>query len=589
MATQTAFPFQTTGNTPSERDPSAIFASAIDVITAHYIDPAFEALAVASSFGKDSTLVTVLAIEAVRRLQAQGKAGKPLVIMTSNTRIENPLVERLVRDELAKLRSYAAKHSLPLHIVIGKPTLASSWAVKLIGGQGIAPVPGGKAWCTEDWKIRPLRKALREWQCEHGVEGKTLTLTGTRFRESRQRGIHMRQRGESSTQCTTNPQGESILSPIADLSGDEVWELLGLIRSGVLPGAYSDLDGLFEVYAKAGGTSCAVVADDRLSGQQRGECSARTGCMFCTKVTKDESLSNMLRDHPELAQVYAVREWLAAMTFDYDQRNWIGRTIRDGFIRVQPDSYSPAVMRDLLRYCLTADCEEKERAAHIGEEPLFQIVDLEALIAIDFYWSVYGAAPAYEAWRIYRDVVEEGARYYPPTIQRVPRTPLPPPRYIRVGEDWAKGGFDGCEYGYAGLRDPLAEALEADTGAAISLRELVDGRSVLALGAGDGMTVDLDAQESWDFLQFLLDDEIRKADARRVHPSTAARTYLRYGLVKYHDHGLLDAMLQRAAFREACGLSRAADAQALMPKTISEREYRMAKGGGPAMADDLFC
>lgn len=588
MAQQTAFGFADTRRCESVFDPEAFFESAIAVITDHYGNADFGAMAVASSFGKDSTLVVILAVEAVRRLQQQGLASKPLVIMTSNTRIENPLVERMVGTEMDKIRSYAAQHDLPVHIVVGRPSLASSWAVKLIAGQGIAPVPGGRSWCTEDWKIRPLRKALAAWAKAQDIEGEILKLTGTRFSESQTRGRKMTERGESATRYTRNKRGEAILSPIADLSSDEVWEILCLARGEHLPGAYSDLDALFEIYAKAGGTSCAVVSDERLRDRQRGECSARTGCMFCTKVTKDESLTNMLADHPELASVYAIREWVAAITFDYDRRNWIGRTIRNGYIRVQPDSYSPMVMQDLLRYCLTADVDEQARAARVGEEPLFQIIELDALIAIDFYWSVYGAAPAFEAWRIHNAIVDKGERFYPPTLTPAPRSPLPAPRYLPVGDDWMQGGYDQCVYHYSGLRDPLAESLEADTGVDLPLRTLGDGREILAIPQGDAMTVDLDSQDSWDFLQFMLEEEMRKAEALGLNPSTAARTYLRFGLVAYHDHGMLDSLLKRAAFREANGLSRAEDAQMLMEETISEVEYQRATGAAAGRAHDLF-
>ena len=581
MAQQTTFAFADGSDCQPVFDPKAFFESAVEVIINHYANDDFGAVAVASSFGKDSTLVVILALEAMRRLQRQGRASKPLVIMTSNTRIENPLVERMVGTEMDKILSYVAQHDLPVHIVVGRPSLASSWAVKLISGQGIAPVPGGSSWCTEDWKIRPMRKALAAWAKSQGIDGEILRMTGTRFSESQTRGRKMSERGESATRYTRNNRAEAILSPIADLSSDDVWEILGLVRGGHLPGAYSDLDALFEVYAQAGGTSCAVIADERLNGQQRGECSARTGCMFCTKVSRDESLANMLADHPELASVYAIREWIAAITFDHDRRNWMGRTIRDGYIRVQPDSYAPAVMQDLLRYCLTADVEEQARAGSAGEKPLFQIIGIDALIAIDFYWSLYGATPAFEAWRIHSAIVDKGERYHPQTLDPAPRSPLPAPRYLPVGDNWMQGGYDQCAYSHSGLRDPLAESLEADTGADLPLRTLGDGREILDITRGDAMTVDLESQASWDFLQFMLDDEIRNAEAWGVKPSTAARTYLRFGLVAYHDHGLLDLLLKRAAFREANGLSRAEDAKMLMEKTISEAEHQCATDATP--------
>jgi DNA sulfur modification protein DndC len=131
-------------------------------------------------------------------------------------------------------------------------------------------VPGGQSWCTEDWKIAPMRRALSKWTKETGMKGDVLKLTGTRFSESQTRGRKITERGESATRYSRNHKSEAIRSPIADLSADEVWTLLGYLRAGLLPGTYSDLNALFRVYEQAGGTSCAVVANERFKAGERG-------------------------------------------------------------------------------------------------------------------------------------------------------------------------------------------------------------------------------------------------------------------------------------------------------------------------------
>jgi 3'-phosphoadenosine 5'-phosphosulfate sulfotransferase (PAPS reductase)/FAD synthetase len=52
-------------------DPAEFHEAAIRVIQKHYLNPGFGAVAVASSFGKDSTLVTLLAFEAVRTIEGK--------------------------------------------------------------------------------------------------------------------------------------------------------------------------------------------------------------------------------------------------------------------------------------------------------------------------------------------------------------------------------------------------------------------------------------------------------------------------------------------------------------------------------------
>ncbi len=554
-------------------DPLVTYEDIVATIMSHFRDDRFVAIASLFSGGKDSSLMTACSIEALKRLKSHGEPLKPLLVMSSNTRIENPLVSRLVTEEMKKIQAFSDRHDLPVVTIISKPNRIAAWVVKIIAGQGIIPLPGGKSWCTEDWKIHPLEIEAKRWLKNSGLKGELLKLTGTRFSESNVRKSNMRQRGESSKVAIRNKKGEWILSPIADLETDDVWEMAGFIQAGALPQTYSDWEGLFEVYRQAGGSECVLVADMRLKDQEdRGSCSARTGCSLCTKVATDKSLLNMLEDHPELSGLYALREYVAAIVFDFSKRSWLGRTIHDGYIRISPDSFSPEVSFDLLRFVLSIDADERERARTIGADPLFQLTDLKDLILIDFYWGLHGTASAFMAWEIFDDVVNDGNRYYPPKVVPTQRSEPPEPRYLYVGEGWYEGHgpLEPFPYYSAGLRDPLAEAFEADTPGAIPIRETNDGRQILELPSSKQTTVCLD-DNAWDVLQFMLPYERDKG--KEQHSSASTRFYLTTGLVKHPNHGDIDWMLKRVAFRENHGLTRRATLEDIMQLTISEEEF----------------
>lgn len=539
----------------------------VDVIAQH-LKPAspWTAVAVGWSAGKDSSLLLALTLEAARQLKASRVEPKPIAVLNSDTRIESPLIRKLVRVESARIEAFATAHGLDVTLVTGRPHVAQSWAVSIIAGNALPPRPGKSA-CTEDWKIAPLRRALNGYLRARALSGEVLKLTGTRFAESNERGRKMTLRGESATEPCQNKAGEWILSPLADLETDDVWELLGALRAGQVHASYGDFEDLLDTYRAAGGDSCPLVADHRMGGADLGSCEARTGCWGCTKIGVDQSLKNSLTEHPELLPLYRIREWVAAVMNDHGRRNWIGRTIdAHGYLTIQPDSLSPETCQELLWYCLSADADEDARARAAGTERAFErIISLEALVLIGFYAAVNRAFPALYAWEVFR-AIEAGARLYPPELTPVPAQPVPQPRFLHVGDGWQ----DAQYWSFGGLRDVLAEALEADTFVPYAMRLLPDGREIRDIESGLFAEAATDTEDFWNWYQFILPDWMREEgiDAHQV-----ALGYLEYGAVRYPNHGVLDLMLRRAAYRDHAGIGRMARLEDILPRTISAAEY----------------
>lgn len=98
-----------------------------------------------------------LALSVAAELVGKGEDVKPFVVLSANTKSENPSVHALAQREMAKVRNWIERYNLPgtTH-VIAYPNLASQFAVAVIGGRALPSLAGGKRDCTTDWKTLPL-------------------------------------------------------------------------------------------------------------------------------------------------------------------------------------------------------------------------------------------------------------------------------------------------------------------------------------------------------------------------------------------------------------------------------------------------
>lgn len=400
------------------------------------------------SAGKDSSVVLNLLLVAAAKLRAAGEDIPPIVITHADTGVENPEMSLYARNEMSQVRDFARRHRLDVEIEISHPNLSEQWAVRVIGGRALPPFPGGSRDCTSGWKIKPmalLRKRVLKRLLKHcrATATEPVVLIGTRYEESEDRARRMRERGESDVEIRRGKDAAGkpshlFLSPIAFWSADDVWEYLGTARAGAID-AYSDFDETFRVYADAMGTSCAVVAEDMAKLAKASKaCGARHGCSLCTAVGVDRSMENMLTQdrYAYMKGLNLLRNFLTATRWDMGRRSWLGRTINEGYIRIAPDAYSPAMMEELLRYALTIDVKEREAAAAAGIRPRFQLVTIEHLFAIDAMWSLQAFHRPFHALKIYDEICNRGIRYEVPDLATFERPKELPERFLWVGRDW---------------------------------------------------------------------------------------------------------------------------------------------------------
>ncbi|MBY0465988.1 MAG: hypothetical protein K2W33_13710, partial [Burkholderiales bacterium] len=375
------------------------------------------------------------------------------------------------------------------------------------------------------------------------------------------------------------------LSPIAYWSADDVWEYLGLARAEAID-SYSDFDETFRIYADAMGSSCVILGEDMSTKQSSKACGARHGCSLCTLVQADKSMENMLTlpRYSYMQGLNDLRNFLANTRWDMDRRSWIGRTINNGWATVSPDTYSPLMMEELMRYCLTIDMREQEASRALGIQPRFKLISIDQLFAIDAMWSLQAFHKPFHALSIYKDVVVDGNRYDVPSLATTARPEvLPKNRYLWVGEDWDQGE----ERQYTGLRSVLSEMAAGDFGGGcMGNKPLKDGTEVLDLNIAS--MFDIDVESAYMVLDFELDELLREYhDAPTCCPTEGYMYYARLGLmtIKSGQEREVDMMLRRSHFKFEHGLhgqlSReqlearsisAADRKALMPNIICGNE-----------------
>ena len=526
---------------------------------------------VSSSFGKDSSVITSLTLNVAASLSADGVTLPPIAILHSNTGIENPEVHNYAMEEIEKVKTFAEKNNFNVIIKIAEPYLASSWAFRTIGTGKLPTFTNANTRdCSVDFKSIPLTRAnkqiVRELKAISQSDCEPVSIIGTRHEESASRSSRMTKRGESDTQVWTGKNGGKFLSPIMSWSTKDVWRYLNLFVERERT-TYSDFENTYRIYEDATdvNATCAIEADLAFGkANNSSACGSRHGCAFCTAVGEDKSMRNMLEndeDYHYMIGLNNLQRFLLATQFDFNRREWLGRTINKmGFMATGPDTYSARMREELLRYVLTLQIEELEASQELGlDEPRFNLITLEQIVAIDAEWSKQGLFGGFHGLKIYRDIFRDGERYPIPEITPFERQPIPAKRYIKTGLEWDSE----FNYAFTGLYTPNVDEhcpeqeLHRDT----------------------SFTVD---SEAIDFIMMDMDYLIEKYHNNPNYRITASfQHYLGLGTLTFAKNQLtmVDEILRRTAFREDNGLTGAdIDIKALLTKAISKKEMHIITG-----------
>lgn len=500
-------------------------------------------LAVAWSAGKDSSVVLGLVLQAAQALKKEGVEFLPILVTHGDTQVENPEIRLYADMEMRRIRRFGQKHDIPVEVLVATPNLTESWQCRVIGGRAMPSFPGMNHDCTTSMKIKPMERIRKGFLGKDAAN--VVTVIGTRFEESPQRAARMTERGETPDKPWAGDDGSLFLSPVALWEMGDVWEYLGLCKAGDPEvTTFSNFEDVFRIYADAAGTTCAVVGDMASKGKSK-PCGARTGCWCCTPIGRDKSAEAMIEGDERYAYMRGLnrlQRFLVNTRWDFSRRLWLGRTLDDqGYVAIQPDVYSPDMLRDLLRYCLTLDAEERDASNAMSIPPRFQIIDGRTLLTIDVMWNLQGYHQAFEALRVYRDIVIDGNRYPVPEIEEVQRPKvLPKTRYLHIGTPYAD------DMQLIGLRDTVLEAVSEPGSGCMGTRATRDGRIIMDVNTSLAFDIDEEAVELFFMFEF---DRVLGEQAKGHYggPTAGYLYYARMGMLSVAPQavGTVDEILRR--------------------------------------------
>lgn len=252
------------------------------------------------SGGKDSTATLQLIWYALQELVAEGKANKPVHVISTDTLVENPIVSMWVEKSLTRMNEAAQTQKLPILPHRLTPEIKDRFWVNLIG-KGY-PAPRAKfRWCTDRLKISPSNSFIKNMAEKNG---EAILVLGTRKAESTARAVSM-DRFEGSETNTRKAQGLTengqldrvwVYTPISEWSNDDVWIYLNSVKN---PWNFPNQDLMGMYQGATDGGECPLVVDK--STQSCGD--SRFGCYVCTMVSEDKSMNAMIANDEE-------KEWM---------------------------------------------------------------------------------------------------------------------------------------------------------------------------------------------------------------------------------------------------------------------------------------
>lgn len=402
--------------------------STINTLKAKFLDGWIISLGLS---GKDSFAVAHCAIEALKLAKMERSNAGPLYINTVDTTIDNFEVMNFIRQCHQEITQYAADYQLPIETVMLQPPVNQRPMVQYIGRGILLRTFENQAnarQCTSDWKIDSVKRFMKSLEQKHQT-AKILSLSGSRDSESASRAANLAKRGESIDTIVDTDLGFK-LAPIKDWDFKHVWALISLIEKGHIESFGENLTkGLTKHYNAGNAGTCDLLAGE---GTDRSKpCSSRFGCVLCSLVKEDTSLQNQINLAPQtygyMQGLLDLRKFMFDTVNDYDRcRSMIGKRIENGYLKIGYNDYSLDFRKELLRYTLTLDAREQERAYKAGCAPKFQLIKHEDIVTIQFYWTKDGGekSPG-EALQIWHDVHTEHHRYDIPQTTYVPASPMP--------------------------------------------------------------------------------------------------------------------------------------------------------------------
>jgi DNA sulfur modification protein DndC len=351
------------------------------------------------SGGKDSSAVLQLVWKAIAALPLKERR-KQVHVISTDTRVENPIISAWVRQSHEQLQAAAKRKKLPFepHLLI--PEVQDTFWVNLIG-KGY-PAPRQKfRWCTERLKIRPSNAFVRDQVRAHG---ETILVLGTRKAESGKRSHTMAKHAKGRVRDRLSPNASLpnslIYSPIEDWTDEDVWLYLHTFPNPWSAKGKNLNKDLFRIYRGAtADNDCPLVVDT--STPSCG--GSRFGCWVCTLVDRDKSMEAMVLNDDEKSWMEPLLELRDELDFRSEAKRKKERANRD-FRRMSgrielfehkgedgeptidpiPGPYIKTWREELLRKVLTT--QETVRQLAPPDMKDIELISHDELLAIRHIW-----------------------------------------------------------------------------------------------------------------------------------------------------------------------------------------------------------
>lgn len=473
---------------------------------------AVEVTTISASYGKDSSVVLALALEAARQLLQIGKRIT-LRIITSDTQVENPSQTRLAVKMSARAIAFAQEQGLDVEQIWVTPSPLDHYLVAMLGGRSVASVPGGDAACSVNLKVRPLEKVRKRLIKEYGA-GKVGNLIGTRFDESTTRATNMTSRGESATRAILQSTGAWLLSPIAHWTEGDVWRFLNGSARQV---GFDTLDHtpVLAHYETMQEATCNVLSLAEAGPKSKSPCKGgRGGCFVCQKVADDHSMTHMLGSFPHYEPLARLSRVIRAGHWVPENRSFLSKTADDqNRIRIFSNAYSPEWTANLLKWVMSIDANEDDyaraRSARTGrkvERRFPRLLTEEHEILIMFLWSRYGVQTPGRFIRI-REAIAQGKRWALPSDDEIEVMAAKGNRKL-MGKTLGYLHSDIPVQAPTAYRDSWRDMIDIDSACATDLMRTASGeRAMYRSGTGSVH----DSIEEADAIECNL-DSVREAD-----------------------------------------------------------------------------
>lgn len=270
------------------KDIVTLLNEARQLITETYINPNDRSpIVLRCSFGKDSSILLKLTIEAVMMLPSD-QWTRHIYIVVSDTMVETPIIKYHVKGESEKVEQLIKEQHLPMSLHIVKPRLTERYFYEVIG-KGYSLPSRKERRCTQKLKTEPSKRFLK------GIDYTTV-MTGVRLSESEQR---YNTYSAAEDKRMLDADGKMLVMPILDFWVEDIWEA----AHGRFP--WGSSLPLRQHYAEATG-ECGFQNPRGTEKNKVDACGARFGCFTCPVISADRSTEHMA-DHHEWLKPYT--EW----------------------------------------------------------------------------------------------------------------------------------------------------------------------------------------------------------------------------------------------------------------------------------------